>query len=87
MLIAQLLLITEHSYLELASRGQNLGHLCNVICICIKVFQMLISRHSLITKDSYLKLGYLGGSSKIPKEHTPGFMPRGGSWGQNLGHL
>ena len=67
------------------ARGQNLGHLCNVICICI--FQMLISRQSLITKHSYLKLGYMGGYSEIPKEHTPGFMPRGWGWGQNLGHL
>ena len=61
---------------ELA-RGQNLGHLCNVICICVKVFQMLISRQSLITKHSYLKLGYLRGFSDIPKEHTTGFMPGG----------
>ena len=53
------------------ARGQNLGHLCNVICICVKVFQMLVSRQSLITKHSYLKLGDLGGSSQIPKEHTP----------------
>ena len=56
------------------ARGQNLGHLCYVICICIKVFQMLISRQSLITKHSYLKLGYLGGSSEIPKEHVARFM-------------
>ena len=53
----------------------------------LKLFQMLISRQSLITKHSYLKFGYLGGSSEIPKEHTLGFMPGGGAWGQNLGHL
>ena len=108
MLISQLSLVTEHSYLELGyfggsseirkehtpgfmsgggARDQNLGHLCNVKCICVKVFQMLLSRESLITKHSYLKLGYLGGSSEIPKEHTPVFMSRGGTWGQNLRHL
>ena len=69
------------------ARSQNLGHLCNVTCIYAKVFQMLISGQSLITKLSYLKSGYLGGSSDIPKEHTPGFMPGGGAWGHNLGHL
>ena len=69
------------------ARVQNLGHICNVICICLKVFQMLISQQSLITKHSYLKLGYLGGSSEIPKEHIPRFMPEDGAWVQNLGHF
>ena len=69
------------------ARGQKLGHLCNVICICVKVFQMLITRQSLITKHSYLKLGYPGKSSEIPKELTPRFMPGDGTWGKNLGHL
>ena len=69
------------------ARDQNLGHLCNVIFICVKVFQILISRQSFIIKHSYLKLGYLEGSFVIPKEHTPGFMPGGGAWGQNVGHL
>ena len=50
------------------ARGQNLGHLCNIICICVKSFQMLISRQSLITKHSYLQLGYLVGSSVIPND-------------------
>ena len=50
-------------------------------------FQMLISQQSLITKHSYLKLGYLEGSSEIQKDHTSGFMPGGGAWGQKLGHL
>ena len=72
---------------EDGARYQNLGHLCNVICICVKVFQMLISRQSLIIKHSYLKLGYLGGSSEIPKEHIPGFLPGDGAWGQNLGNF
>ena len=48
---------------------------------------MLISQMSLITEHSYLELGYLGGFSEIPKEHTPGFMPGGGARGQNLQHL
>ena len=72
---------------EGGARGQNLGHLYYVICIFVKVSQMLISQQSLITKPSYLKLGYLGGPSEIPKEHIPRFMPWGGAWGQNLGHL
>ena len=69
------------------TRGQNLEHLCNVISICINVFQMLVSRQSLNTKLSYSKLGYLGGSSETPKEHIPGFIPVGGAWGQNQGHF
>ena len=67
------------------ARGQNLGHLCN------KVFQILISRLSLLIEHSYLEFGYLEESSEIPKEHTPGFIPQGGPWsgakGQNLGHI
>ena len=46
-----------------------------------------ISPLSLITKHSYLNLGYLGGSSEIPKEHAPGFVSGDGAWGQNLGYL
>ena len=68
------------------ARGQNLGQLGNVICIYFS-FQMLISWQLLITKHSYLKLLYLWGSSEIPKERIPGFMPGDGAWGQNLGHL
>ena len=67
-------------------RGQNLGHLCNVVCICVEVIQMYISRQSLIIKHLNLKLRYLGGSSDIPKEHISGFMLGGGARGQNLGH-
>ena len=54
---------------------------------CVKVFQMLISQQSLLTEASNLELRYLGGSSEIPRELTPGFMPLGGARGQNLGHL
>ena len=31
----------------------------------------------LFPPHSYLKLGYLGQSPEIPKEHTPGFVPGG----------
>ena len=48
---------------------------------------MLICQLSYITEHSYLELGYLGGSSEIPKEYTPGFKPVGGARNQNLGHL
>ena len=53
----------------------------------VQVFQMLISQLSLITEHSYFELGYLGVSTEIPKEHTHGFMSRGGAKGRNLGHL
>ena len=41
------------------ARGQNLGHLFNVICICVKVFQMLISRQSHITKHSSTRRAFV----------------------------
>ena len=59
------------------SRDQNLGHLCNAICICVKSFSNVyisVTYH----KDSYLNFGYQGGSSEIPKEHNPGFSQGSG---------
>ena len=62
------------------ARGQNIGHLCNYICICVESFSNAYTSTVIYHKAFICK------TLEIPKEHTPGFMPWGGTWGQNLGH-
>ena len=59
-----------------------------VVCVPVPVTLSNAYISTVIYHGAFIfGLGYLGGSSEIPKEHTPGFMPWGGTWGQNLEHL
>ena len=53
----------------------------------VQVFQKFISRQPLVRNLSYLDLMYHEASPYIPRLQTPGYMPRDGATGQNLGHL
>ena len=55
--------------------------------VALKFLKWGISHELLIRKDSYLEYGYLGRSASMRCVLAPGFMPRGGVGGQNLGHL
>ena len=57
------------------------------LCFTLKVLKWGISHQLPIRKHSYLDHGYLGGSASMPYVLAPGFMPRGGARGQNLGPL
>ena len=53
----------------------------------LKFLKWCISQQLLIRKHSYLDHSYPGGLAFTPWSGTPGSMPRGGTRGQNLGHL
>ena len=54
---------------------------------CVRVFQKFVTWQPLVRNHSYSDHWYPIVPAFIPWLLTPGFMPRGGARGQNVGHL